>query len=1118
MSIKAYGTVTVINVDDGAKGEQGDIGVSVVSVTPMYRLSNSATQLVGGTWSEKKPAITTGKYLWTMQRTEYSDGNTRDSAAVYDATITNVESRVSQAEQNILNKVTQDDINSSIEAYDNGTDTVHNSIRNRVTQTETDISGIRSSVTDIQSTLQTKADGSTVSSISTRVSTLEQDVSGFHTTVENTYATKTENATTLSTAKSYAEQLSDRFYLYVEGQDGTSSITLTNNALEAMTSQFIVKDPNGSATIISGGRIHANAITTAMLATDAIKSLNYTKTGGNTSAYSTTGSYFNLSTGNIETPNFAVDNANGKAYINGEVIATSGSIGNSANNYWEIGTKTDYNASQSAAIIAHGSSYIQSGQFMIHDNKINTQSYATNRTITYPKYNNIYYDFGVQVPQLNTSTSGYIAGISDLFLYARKHESTIPQLESDWEYVFKVDKDGTIYENGVKLSDKYASISGVDGAYLPLTGGIISGNLTVQGTLTATASKAIADKNGLDISTAYLKLAGGTVTGDLIVSKASGFNYSGIQNAIANANRNVWFSDSNNRGKPVYNDSFKYNPSTNTLTVGSITGNATTATTATKALQDEDGNVIKNTYFKTTGGTISGATIINAELQADSISAGNLVVNGVARFNNDLYGNLTGNITGSASKLSVSAGSATQPIYFDNGIPVATTYALNKTVPSNAVFTDTNWYHTSGSWSGLTYTATKSNSSMGALAFTIPTGTSSTTVAVGNHTHTNYASKITLAGTDYSVSNNTITISQANLQSAVQSTDYVLMTTAERSKLSSIEVTEGGTIDFSGVTASAPLTATVNSSTGAVNITHNTSGVSAGTYKSVTVNTYGHVTAGTNPTTLSGYGITDAKITNGVITLGNNTITPLTASSTLDATKLSGTASISTTGNASTATKATQDGDGNTISSTYLKLSGGTLTNHLLLTKAGEIGVKVNNTNASHEIDLIVSSNGSGGIYDRTYTKWIVYSDVNGNVQLNGNASTATTATSANTAISATQDGNGNTISSTYLPLTGGTVTGTLILSKTSDTSGTTNTSPALIIGGTATQPHIEIDNNEIQCKDSATTTKALYLNLDGGSVNVGEGGFVSRGNVTVGSHARLSYNSTYQCLEFSFI
>ena len=44
-----------------------------------------------------------------------------------------------------------------------------------------------------------------------------------------------------------------------------------------------------------------------------------------------------------------------------------------------------------------------------------------------------------------------------------------------------------------------------------------------------------------------------------------------------------------------------------------------------------------------------------------------------------------------ASKLSTSiAGSATQPVYFVNGVPKACTYTLGKSVPSNAVFTDTN--------------------------------------------------------------------------------------------------------------------------------------------------------------------------------------------------------------------------------------------------------------------------------------------------------------------------------------------------------------------------------------------------------------------------------------------
>ena len=50
------------------------------------------------------------------------------------------------------------------------------------------------------------------------------------------------------------------------------------------------------------------------------------------------------------------------------------------------------------------------------------------------------------------------------------------------------------------------------------------------------------------------------------------------------------------------------------------------------------------------------------------------------------------------------------------------------------------------------------------------------------------------------------------------------------------------------------------------------SGVSAGTYKSVTVNSKGIITAGTNPTTLSDYGITDADTSAQVTTKVNNAV------------------------------------------------------------------------------------------------------------------------------------------------------------------------------------------------------------------------------------------------------
>lgn len=44
----------------------------------------------------------------------------------------------------------------------------------------------------------------------------------------------------------------------------------------------------------------------------------------------------------------------------------------------------------------------------------------------------------------------------------------------------------------------------------------------------------------------------------------------------------------------------------------------------------------------------------------------------------------------SAEKLTTSAGAGVNPIYFSGGKPVACTYSLNKSVPSNAVFTDNN--------------------------------------------------------------------------------------------------------------------------------------------------------------------------------------------------------------------------------------------------------------------------------------------------------------------------------------------------------------------------------------------------------------------------------------------
>ena len=172
---------------DGQKGDKGDTGTSIVNVIPEYYLSTSSSELQGGSWSETKPQVTANKYIWTRQKNILSNSTTTYSTAICDITITGILFDVNKLNQNITSKIWQSDITSSINEYDG---TTGKGIRDRVTQTEEDISGLTSTVSDIETTVSTKADGSTVTALTQRVSASEQDVAGFKNTVAATYAVK----------------------------------------------------------------------------------------------------------------------------------------------------------------------------------------------------------------------------------------------------------------------------------------------------------------------------------------------------------------------------------------------------------------------------------------------------------------------------------------------------------------------------------------------------------------------------------------------------------------------------------------------------------------------------------------------------------------------------------------------------------------------------------------------------------------------------------------------------------------------------------------------------------------------------------------------------------------
>ena len=143
------------------------------------------------------------------------------------------------------------------------------------------------------------------------------------------------------------------------------------------------------------------------------------------------------------------------------------------------------------------------------------------------------------------------------------------------------------------------------------------------------------------------------------------------------------------------------------ITLTSSNGTETSVT-------DSDTNT---TYSAGTGITLSGTTFSNAGVRSISSGSTNgtisvntngtsaeVVVKGlgsaaytassayaaVSHTHNYAGSSSAGGPATSAVKLDTSsAGSATQPVYFSGGKPVACSYTLGKSVPSNAVFTDT---------------------------------------------------------------------------------------------------------------------------------------------------------------------------------------------------------------------------------------------------------------------------------------------------------------------------------------------------------------------------------------------------------------------------------------------
>lgn len=887
-------------------------------------------------------------------------------------------------------------------------------------------------------------------------------------TVKKTYETidnVNKVRTSVTEAETKAQQSLDQFLWLVKSGSSSTSLTLTDSAVTAITKQFTIKSPDGSVTIIEGGK----------LKTDALKSNNYV--AGNDGTYSAFGTFLDLSNGEIHTPGFYLDSV-GNAFYQGTVNADAGYFGD-ANNNWYIGSaefdnirnKDDalVNSVEYSALISKGNAALTAGHWylMSQDGSLGIQSGWTTingGNYVFDKETQKYYDMGMVEPIFGSKNEW-----DNKFLYIRRVKDPSSS-QSTWEYLFKVDKDGTIYENGTKLSDKYARKDAVGSTYLSLTGGTVTGNLTVSGTLTATASKA----NQL---THTLSINGKSWNGsaDLTIG-TMGVAYGGTGKSSWTANGIIYASASGTLSQLSLGTADYILQSGGTSAPSWVNPSTLNVASAIKATQDGNGNIISDTYLRKDFDSVSQNVSFEGSVDVDDLTAGTLLVSGVARFANGLIGNLKGTasnvpwsgITDKPKTFVPSAHTHTMANISDWETYV---YSAQGTRTKNTVLAAPNGsdgkaaFRTlveadipalSKSKVGLSNVDNTADSTKNVLSASKLTtarnitigsakksfdGTSDISFSLSDigassssHTH-NYASKVTLAGMDYSCVSNAITITKANLQTAIGSTGLGLMTEKERSKLDSIKVSSGGTIDFSGVTASGALTAVVGDDK-TVAITHNTSGVKAGTYKSVTVDTYGHVTAGTNPTTLSDYGITDALSSSTKYALSNSVGgNALKANLLANLGRLTD-ANVTVTGSGGVAT---------------FKASS-SMTSHKP-PKDGHILHFYWDNTGNWDSQMCISADSSPTVYVRgmtgqantygdwktlldstNYTSYTVKKDGTGAsgtwaIDITGNAATATKATSADSATKATQDSDGNPINSTYLKLIGGSMTGTITTS-----------------------------------------------------------------------------------------
>lgn len=252
-------------------------------------------------------------------------------------------------------------------------------------------------------------------------------------------------------------------------------------------------------------------------------------------------------------------------------------------------------------------------------------------------------------------------------------------------------------DNGTKIKDVSKDVlkSWIGlGNYLPLIGGTMSGQITKS-----TGGSWIGDRDRAAIKSSY---AGDSSYGAVAaMATKNGYwtmgNLGGNEDLIFNYSTDANYNAGNNSTAQVYLPA-QAGTIITSATIGSQSVNYANSAGTANVANSVDWSKVQNkpSSYAPTSHTHDDRYYTESEVNiklANYQPKGNYAA--ASHTHNYAGSGTAGGSANSAVKLDSSAGSATQPVYFKDGKPVATTYTLNKTVPADAKFTDTD------TWRGI---------------------------------------------------------------------------------------------------------------------------------------------------------------------------------------------------------------------------------------------------------------------------------------------------------------------------------------------------------------------------------------------------------------------------------